>query len=184
MFRKYSLITAILCSLAANTLAQSDAMAKPKKSRSFGFTSINQFGVATGEHDNGIMLQTINGLHYKTWFLGVGVGLDTYRAKTVPLFVDIRKSLLEKPSAPFLYADGGIQFSAEKKHNKDDYASKDYDPGLYYDVGAGYYMGLKNKNALLLSLGYSFKGLDYTYYAATYKYKLNRFSLKVGYKIW
>jgi len=183
MFRKYTLITAILCGLGVSSLAQSDAAAKPEKISSIGFTSINQFGIATGEHDNGLLLQTINGLRYKTWFLGVGVGLDTYRAKTVPLFVDIRKSLSAKGSTPFLYADGGIQFSAEKKYNKDDYASKDYDPGLYYDVGAGYYMGLKNKKALLISLGYSFKDLEYTYFAATYKYKLNRFSIKVGYKI-
>lgn len=183
MFRKYTVITAILCSLAVSGMAQSDTASKAKKSRAFGFGSINQFGFATGENDNGLMLQTINGLRYKTWFLGVGVGLDTYSAKTVPLFLDIRKSLLAKPSTPFLYADGGIQFSAEKKHNKDDYASKDYDPGLYYDVGAGYCMELKNKNALLMSLGYSFKGLDYTYYAANYKYKLNRFSFKLGYKI-
>jgi hypothetical protein len=183
MFRKYSFITAILCSLAVSSLAQSDAAPKAKKNRAFGFGSINQFGVAAGENDNGFILQTINGLRYKTWFLGLGVGLDTYSAKTVPLFLDIRKSLLAKPSTPFLYADGGIQFSAEKKHNKDDFGSKDYDPGLYYDVGAGYYIELKNKNALLLALGYSYKGLDYTYYAANYKYKLNRFSLKVGYKI-
>ncbi|AXY75253.1 hypothetical protein D3H65_15230 [Paraflavitalea soli] len=183
MFRKYTLITAILCSLAASTLAQSDAPAKTKKNSSFGFSSINQFGVVTGENDNGIQLQTINGVRYKTWSVGVGVGLDTYSALTVPLFLDIRKSLLTKPATPFLYADGGIQFSAEKKYNKDDYASKDYDPGLFYDVGVGYYIGLKNKNALLMSVGYSFKGLDYTYYTSTYKYKLNRFSLKVGYKI-
>lgn len=183
MFRKYTLITALLCCLVASIQAQSDTAAGAIKSNSFGFTSINQVGIAAGENDNGILLQTINGLRYKTWFLGVGVGLDTYNAKTIPLFADIRKSLLAKPSTPFLYADGGIQFSAEKKHNKDDFGSKDYDPGLFYDVGAGYYFGLKNKNALLMSVGYSFKRLDYIYYTANYKYKLNRFSFKVGYRI-
>lgn len=196
MFRKYTLTTVILCSLAVTVMAQSGATEKvAKKSCSCGFSSINQFGILTGTNGNYPLLQTINGFRYKTWFVGAGVGLDVYHTTTIPLFLDFRKNLLAGKSTPFVYADGGIQFMTQKTRIKGPYLKEDYQTGAYYDVGIGYQVGLKNRHALLMSAGYSVKEIEYDRYAevvcitspcpkdkSNYKYKLNRLSLKVGYR--
>lgn len=196
MFKKRASLTALLCSLTIIAAAQAGTVGKlAKKSCSCGFSSINQVGIMHGESDNALSLQTINGFRYKSWFVGLGIGLDTYRDNTVPLFLDLRKNLLAGASTPFLYADGGIQFMAGKKAQKGDFYRKEYNTGAYYDVGIGYYIGLKNRNAILMSAGYSVKQLEsdnytdivcITYpcpgYIGLYKYRMNRLSVKIGYK--
>ncbi|WP_315816616.1 hypothetical protein [Paraflavitalea speifideaquila] len=196
MFSKYFWVTVIGCSLVVTSWAQSSEKAPTvRKSCSCGFSSINQLGIATGENNNSVLLQTINGFRYKTWFAGVGVGYDTYYAKTVPLFLDLRKSLFLKPSTPFLYLDGGVQFMGEKKTDKGSYYTKQYHPGAYYDMGIGYQIGLRNKSAILMSAGYSQKYLKYHQYtevvcimapcpsySSHYNFRLNRLAFKIGYQ--
>jgi hypothetical protein len=196
MFSKCIWITLIGCCLAVTTGAQSPEKAPvTKKNCSCGFSSINQFGITTGENNNSVLLQSINGFRYKTWFIGVGVGLDTYYAKTVPLFLDLRKNLFLKPTTPFLYVDGGLQVMGEKRTQKGDWLTKKYDPGPYYDMGVGYQIGLRNKSAILMSAGYSLKHLSYENYSEVvcirapcpndrsyYNFRLNRLSFKVGYQ--
>src|SRR5687768_4020311 len=55
------------------------------------FTSINQAGVTWGGSGQTLQLQSINGIFYKTFSAGVGVGLDYYWQRTIPLFIDLRK---------------------------------------------------------------------------------------------
>lgn len=182
MLKKYTCITAFISFLALTAGAQQDTRSGRK--RSWGFNSINQFGMLAGEKGSDILLQSVNGVRYKTWFLGAGIGLDTYYAKTVPLFLSIRKSLLNRSNTPFLYVDGGIQVMAEKNNlDKDIFGWHSYDPGAYYDLGLGYYIGLKNKDAVLMTIGYSGKELEFTDYSGRYDYKFKRFSLKVGYRL-
>ena len=197
MFRRYIVSTLILCSLGVTVMAQSGASEKAvKKSCSCGFSSINQFGIMTGTNGNYPLLQTINGFRYKTWFAGAGAGLDAYHTLTVPLFLDIRKNLLAGKSAPFVYVDGGVDVVTKKSVTKDWSTKKDYKTGAYYDLGIGYHISLGNRNALLMSAGYSVKKVEYNNYhevvcvtspcpasilMGAYKYRLNRLSLKIGY---
>lgn len=103
-------------------------------------------------------LQTINGVNYKSWFAGIGVGLDYYNLRTIPLFVDFRKELLRKSKTPFLYADGGIHFDWLTTGQKPGWGSSEYNRGFYYDAGAGYKFGFGNRrDALLVSAGYTMK---------------------------
>jgi hypothetical protein len=195
MRRKYISLAVLVCGLIVNGVAQTTpAQETVKKSCSCGFGSINQIGVMSGENGNNLMLQTINGFRYKTWFIGAGVGIDWYHTTTIPLFLDIRKNLLAKTNSPFLYVDGGIQ-AMNSAMKEGTHISDDYKTSAYYDVGLGYHIGLKNNNALLMSAGYSRKSLEYTqnYWNLcpagtcptnkdTYKYELNRLTLKVGYR--
>src|SRR5215203_3590562 len=72
------------------------------------FTSINQVGIGWGGSGEGLQLQTINGLSYKTYSAGIGIGLDYYWARTIPLFIDLRKNIFSKKQTPFVYADLGL----------------------------------------------------------------------------
>ena len=200
MQRKYTLLLVVFCMSVATGFAQSSiTAATPKKSCSCAFNSLNQVGMLTGEKGPAATGQSINGMRYKTWFAGVGIGLDGYEELTVPLFLDVRKYLWDKTSTPFVYADGGYHFFMDDTDKKWGTITK-YKGGLYYDVGFGYKLALKAKQALLLSAGYSFKELTKNEYTdlslvdivctggpcdgfiGGYKYRLNRLSFKVGFQ--
>ena len=93
------------------------AQQKPaEKTKNCGcaFSSINQIGLLAGEGGEGFQLQTINGLRYKTWMVGAGVGIDGYRFRSIPLFLELRKEFNLKSNAFFIYNDIGLQLSLVK----------------------------------------------------------------------
>ncbi|HVK97035.1 MAG TPA: hypothetical protein VM368_04415, partial [Flavisolibacter sp.] len=49
-----------------------------KVEEKFHFNSINQGGLLAGASDGTGLLQSINGVLHKTFFAGIGVGLDYY----------------------------------------------------------------------------------------------------------
>lgn len=196
MRRNYLLLITLVCCWAAPVMAQTNAAEKqPAKACGCGFSSINQLGIVSGDKGNYLQGQTINGFRYKTWFAGVGIGLDGYHKLTAPLFLDIRKNLFQKINSPFVYVDGGIELLPEKTKTKGDFQETNYKTGAYYDVGIGYHIGLKNRHGILMSAGYSAKKLEYTKtsqvvcvtypcygYTENYSHQLGRLSLKVGYR--
>lgn len=181
-----------ICSIAT---AQTDSTTKPAKSScSCAFSSINQVGVLKGEPGSYFLFQTINGISYKSWFAGVGVGADFYPVDGIPVFLDIRKNILKKKNTPFVYADAGIHF-ADMNKTENSWQRVEYSNGFYYDVGVGYKIGGNKRSGLLLSGGYSRKVVDEKQYAITgcsfypcddyrnrYTWKLNRWSLKLGWQ--
>ena len=66
------------------------------------FHSIVNIGLVSGSESGSLQLQTIAGVGYKNWFAGIGAGLDYYRYRTVPVFIDLRHSLV-KTETNFLY---------------------------------------------------------------------------------
>jgi hypothetical protein len=158
------------------------------------FSSRNYAGITEGESGTSFQLQTINGMRYKTWFAGIGTGLDYYFQRSIPLFVSVAKFL---PSAktPFYFSgDIGINFPWERKgiyYFQDPGTSS---PSLYWAGGLGYKFGFKKRNeGFLLNFGYSYKHLynetEYTnpclippcpVSKERYDYRLRRLSVKVG----
>lgn len=74
------------------------------------FHSINNVGLLEGQTGSAFQLQSINGMQYKSWYAGIGLGLDFYRYRTIPLFLDIRKEFGSGSNKFFAYADGGVNF--------------------------------------------------------------------------
>jgi hypothetical protein len=195
MLRNSTLLAVLLYCFVTAGVAQSGTEKTTTKGCSCAFSSINQGGFLTGERGSSLLLQTINGVQYKTWFAGVGVGLDFYKTRGIPLFLDIRKNILNKASTPFIYMDGGIHFTWPTEKDKGVNNTQKFNNGLYYDAGLGYKAGLGNTHALLLSVGYSLKKIEEKYvpfqvcpggcgptYNEQYNYTLNRLSLKVGWQ--
>ena len=121
------------------------------------FSSINQVGLLSGSSGEAFMLQTINGLKKDKWFAGAGTGLDFYRERTIPLFLAIRRDLINRINTPFVYADAGINFSWLNSFQKQQKQFPISSPGLFYDLGIGWKLSGKNHRGYVFSAGYSFK---------------------------
>ena len=174
-------------------LAAGGAFAQKEREEHLSFHSIFQEGIVTGESETALQIQFVNGIRYKTFFAGAGAGLDYYYERSIPVFLDLRKKIFDKLSAPFLYADGGYAFLWQKE--KDVY-QMDSHGGLFYELGVGYEIQTYKKLKLLLCAGYSYKSLSKTINKMPwlsvwppppnaldkYDYSLRRISLKAGFR--
>jgi hypothetical protein len=160
------------------------------------FHSVNNVGLLEGQTGSSFQLQTINGAQYRSWFAGIGLGLDFYRYRTIPLFLDIRREFGRTNNKWIAYADMGINFCWLTDNEKTVYLANDkFNKGLYADLGLGYKIGLGKSNNLLLTIGYSLKKIKETYETPEYyyppnyppdkeqiNYHLNRLSIKIGWE--
>jgi hypothetical protein len=159
------------------------------------FTSINEVGVAWGSTDDGLQVQTINGFYYKTFSAGLGIGLDYYWERTIPVFIDLRKDIFNKKQTPFVYADLATNLPWVKTKEENWWYTSEYDDGIYFDVGIGYKLPVNKKLFVNMSFGYTQKSIEEmrknktviddfppygSYNAENFKYTLRRFSFKAG----
>ena len=123
------------------------------------FSSINQVGLLSGSTGEAFMLQTINGLKKDNWFAGVGTGLDFYKERTIPLFLDIRRDIIifNRLNTPFIYTDAGINFSWLSATQRGQKQFPTSSPGLFYDLGIGWKVSGKNNRGYVFSTAYSLK---------------------------
>lgn len=162
------------------------------------FSSINQVGLLSGGMGEAFMLQTINGIKKDKWFAGAGTGLDFYRERTIPLFVAIRRDLINRINTPFVYADAGISFSWLNSFQKQLKQFPISSPGLFYDLGIGWKLSGKNNRGYVFSAGYSFKQVKekvkYSWWPAPtprlesenyerHNYLYRRIVIKVGFQL-
>ncbi len=125
----------------------------------FTFSSQNYLGLLEGEDGSALNLQTINGIKYKSWFTGIGTGLDYYRFRSIPLFLSVNKDFQLKSVLFYLNADGGLSIPWVKDFNNG-WNNPDFKMGLYAATGIGYKIHInQQKQAVLLNAGYSFKRL-------------------------
>jgi hypothetical protein len=155
--RRIGLLAVSFCCVLS-VLAQGIKKPGKKEQPHFYFQSLNQLGLLEGSQGSAFQLQSINGIKYKTWFAGAGVGIDYYKFRTIPLFFDLRKDLQNKDRTVFVFGDIGTNFPWIKTETQTYWmGNDDYNSGLYYEMGLGYKLVFHKKDALLLSAGYSFK---------------------------
>ena len=171
-----------------------------KKNATYKFHSINSISLINGDNATTGGLQSINGFQKGNLFAGVGIGLDYYLYRTVPLFADFKYEFGKTKNKFFAYADGGVNFDwVEEEYNDGPIFiwdgsrnTSEFHNGAYTDVGLGYMVGTKKGGGLALSLGHSYKSLEKTIsyqdwrtqetITDVYNYNLNRVVLKVGWK--
>ena len=153
----------------------------------FKFTSINQVGILAGESLSKFQIQSINGVSYKSFVAGVGLGLDDYYQRSFPVFIDLRKRFFKKESAPFVYADAGYSFISKNSMTE---WEMDRNGGAYYAAGIGYEISVSSKIKAVIDIGYSYKHYSRIidnqpwrsseHFFDTFEYSLNRISIKGG----
>ena len=166
----------------------SDAQLKPQ------FSSQNYVGILEGDAQTSFQFQTINGFKYRGWFAGAGTGIDYYFQRSIPVFFSLSKFLSSTKVPLYFTGDFGINIPWIKEVTwfRD---PGGFEKGLYWGGGMGYRFGLKKtSNAFLLNFGYSGKNLFHEESSVspclvppcpvmkqTYKYNLNRLSVRVGF---
>src|SRR6476469_1213545 len=165
------------------TAAQQDSMGVSKSSKVASFQMLANVGLIAGKSGRDVQVQAIPQMQYRSWIAGVGVGLDYYYWRTVPLFVDVRKTF-SKAYAPFLYGDIGWNVPWIKKQKV--WYDSHYKTGVYYDVGGGWNFKVNQHNSLLLSSGYTLKKIHEVrttnFDKTKLDYELRRISIKVGFQ--
>ena len=189
-----------IASLIFLLLGISPCFSQTKKApNKFVFHSINNMGLLEGQVGSALQLQTINGVRYKSWFVGLGVGLDYYRYRTIPLFVDIRKEFGKKQDKFFVFGDAGMNFYWKRdKDPKQFYTNDEFKNGFYGEMGAGYKIKIYQNYQISMSVGYSSKKLEEEgqygflnypiypqiipteYSTNRIDYRLNRLVIKIG----
>ena len=116
------------------------------------FRTINSVGALIGENHPELLFQSVNGIKYKDWFVGIGVGLDQYEIVSLPLFLDVRMDFGNDKKG-FVYGDIGHNFFL-KDTRKDDFpnfnASYKYSGGIYTDIGVGLRASFMKKIKIVL----------------------------------
>ena len=65
------------------------------------FSSQNYVGLLEGEQKSKLQLQTMNGIKYRTWFIGLGTGIDWYYLRSIPIFLSLNRDFLQKKNRNF-----------------------------------------------------------------------------------
>jgi len=159
------------------------------------FSSQNYIGLLEGEHNSKLQMQTINGMKYKSSFIGLGTGIDWYYLRSIPIFLSLNRDFLQKKNRNFfIVLNGGINLPWEKNNdfNELGYPRGRLLTGFYWEGGLGYKIGIGNRNnALLLQLAYNYKRLgektiNHVYDTPEldpterFDYYLRRLSMKIG----
>lgn len=130
------------------------------------YNNITNIGWLNGSSQNDFTLQTINGITIDKWQLGLGVGLDNYGTKSIPVFVDVRRTFGNKQWQPLVYADAGVNYTLRWGN----FAVKDFNNQYYFDLnntfygelGIGLSKKISKKTSLNITAGFSYKHLSYT----------------------
>jgi hypothetical protein len=181
------LLTIFLLQLAAS--AQDSARADNK----IRFRSFNSTGLIAGATDEEFLVQSVNGFRKDRLFAGVGVGIDYYHQRSVPVFLELRRFFSREPSSAFLYAGGGWNVVWKEDRGDEGSFTSSYGNGLYFDLGVGYTFSVSGREAFVLSAGYSGKNYSARIQTPQFcpggncpprvedsEYKLSRIVLKAG----
>jgi hypothetical protein len=191
-----NLILLMVCLFNAAFLFSQSQPLQPKQ-KNTRFHSYNAIALLTGESGVSAGIQSVNGIEWKSFFVGGGVGFDFYGIATTPVFLDLRKTFGKGKNKFFAYGDAGYNIawpgSSSISFNSSEQEQKG---GFYGDVGLGYLVGFGKKDALILSAGYTFKSLTDNLVAYPLctpgvvcepitdrnEYHFNRISIKAGWR--
>lgn len=142
-------------------------MAVAQQKDKINYYASYQFGMTVGKAYTTINAQMIQGIRYKNYQAGVGVALDPYGFRTIPVFGHVAYMLHPQKSSPYVYADAGVSIPwnsgviTEKNPATKQEWHKLYS-GLYAEAGIGYSIAINKRHAVTFSGGYSYKRFRYT----------------------
>jgi hypothetical protein len=122
--------------------------------------------------------------------VGIGSGVEFLGHSFLPLFLEYKRLIFDRKTAPFLFIRGGGVFHGDKNDNKGSYSQ--YDPVIKYKNGFSATVGTgiswsSNYNETYLSFAYRYFTTSYTQNTlyqpeVTFKNFYNRLEIKFGFK--
>lgn len=155
------------------------------------FNSYTAIGFVAGKAPVDFAAQTENGIGYKNWFIGAGLGIDLYYKTTLPVFIAIKKEFPLKNNSWFIYANGGTHTATNNKKNVGTFSTITTKGGFYGDAGIGYKIKTRKRQSVFFTIGNTIKNMEETevydngfgmpgiYYTQN---KLSRIAFKMGYQ--
>jgi len=157
-------------------------------------------GVVNGNWETNGYVQTTHGIQYQQWLIGVGAGMDYYRYRSVPVFLEVQKNFGKKTVRPFLIAAAGVNATWPTEEQKQTIINwwqttpAEHKNGWYAKLGAGVLLNASSKLKFSLRAAYSFKSLSTTHTEfffvpwpqpttsteITTEYRLNRVTIGLG----
>ena len=196
MKKKFLLLLSLLVIISEITAQEIKNVRKDSFGEKKFFSSQISAGIVEGEQNTNLHVELLNGLRYKTWFAGIGTGLDYYYYRTIPVYLSGIKYLSPRNHSFFVQGDAGVNFVWEEdRMNNRNEVSHEFKPGIYWNGIVGFATGLDRKNAFSFGLGYSQKSFKEIKEMAiwcfnppcentfeTYKYNLKRLTLRIGWQ--
>ncbi|WP_153799558.1 hypothetical protein [Foetidibacter luteolus] len=153
--------------LPAFATAQQDK----KLANKISYASSYELGILAGKAYTPFTARIIQGVRYQNYEAGIGVALDPYAFRSVPVFIHVAYHLYNGRNTPYAYGDAGISFP----WNNGALPEKYTDPrsgqqgedwhilhnGVYGEAGIGYKIMLNKRNAFIMNAGYSYKKFKY-----------------------
>jgi hypothetical protein len=137
------------------------ATALQAQNKSLTLAGSVQGGLLEGEAGSALQFGFTGGIKTKTWTTGIGAGIDYYRVRSLPLYLNMEKRLFNRIQTPFAYVNGGYHFTWRSSQNRMAWewwpGNAETKGGLYYAAGLGYQLPVLTKTALFFAAGYSFK---------------------------
>ena len=139
---------------------------------------VPELGLQAGSFEPSGDMRLNGGINYKGWLIGAGGGLDHYRFKSVPLYLQARKFIGNKRLRPFIIASAGINTPVETTVSKSNNSFWNisiwnnvmapptiytYSSGAYGELGLGYALINKKNRGLMMSFSYTQKNLSESY---------------------
>ena len=151
--------------------------------------------ITKGNSDNSQAFFLTSGIAYKSWTTGAGAGVDGYVFRSLPLFIDVKKSFGHRRLQPFVNASAGININETKDEQKflySSYLNVNYRNGFYVRTIAGVSLPVYKRLRVFIDGGYSYKttSVDYTSFSyspdpaettSTDIYRFHRWSLSIGF---
>jgi hypothetical protein len=194
MHLKKWMVAAIALVQVHMAAAQEDSALR-RQPATWVYGAVVQAGILEGQRGTSLQLQVINGFQYKSWFGGIGAGLDYYFVRSIPVVAHIKKNIWSERVPLFVYGDAGMHFPWLKKDVENQWYASDLKSGFIYELGLGYKAKLNSRNALVFSAGYSQKQMvelrkdpyiwgppNMPVHTNRFDYTLNRISLKAGFQ--
>src|SRR6266487_484106 len=107
-------------------------------------------------------------IHYTSSQTGVGVALDPYGFRTVPLFYHLNYTMYPQKNSVYVYGDAGVSIPWNNGALPEKYDNSAHDgwhklfAGFYGEASVGYNILLNKKgNAITINAGYSYKRFKY-----------------------
>jgi hypothetical protein len=119
------------------------------------FHSINTIQLMTGSTTTSFALNSVNGFEFNRNFVGLGTGFDYYYQTTVPLFVELRYTLLKSKNTLQAFGQAGVHFPLSSNKDESGGAST-YEKGNLWGAGLDYIFPMDG-GSLSLGAGFSYK---------------------------